>query len=391
MSKDALVITNAKVVLKNRVIDQGAVVCEDGVIAWVGPADGLPAQKADVLDAGGRVVMPGFIDTHIHGCHGDDVMLNGEEGLRRMSANLLRYGVTGWLPTTVSAVHEDTLRVIAWCRNAAGQNQLGAAILGIHLEGPYINPNKKGAQPPEGIRPPDVDQCLKYIEEAGGMVKVVTLAPELPGAFDLIRILRDRGVVVSLGHSEADYETAVNAIEAGASHATHLFNAMPPLHHRKPGLVLACINDPRVKVEIIADGVHLHPELVRMVIRSKGEDGVVLITDAMSAVGCPDGVYTLGTHTVYVKGDLCTLADGTIASSMLTMNRAVRNAVAFAGADLPQAARMASELPAEICGVSHRKGSIEVGKDADLVVLEPDFSVWRTVVQGQVVYPPNGR
>ncbi|MGC8832679.1 MAG: N-acetylglucosamine-6-phosphate deacetylase, partial [Armatimonadota bacterium] len=271
-------------------------------------------------------------------------------------------------------------------RNAAAQNLSGAAILGIHLEGPYINPNKKGAQPLEGIRPPDVNQCLRYIEEAEGMVKLVTLAPELPRAFDLIRVLRDRGVVVSLGHSEADYETAVKAIEAGASHATHLFNAMPPLHHRKPGLVLACMNDPRVKVEIIADGVHLHPELVRMVIHSKGEDGVVLITDAMSAVGCPDGIYTLGTHTVYVKGDLCTLADGTIASSMLTMNRAVRNAVVFAGADLPQAARMASELPAEVCGVSHRKGSIEVGKDADLAILERDFSVWCTVVQGRIAY-----
>jgi N-acetylglucosamine-6-phosphate deacetylase len=259
--------------------------------------------------------------------------------------------------------------------------------VGIHVEGPFINRQKKGAQPAEGIRDPDADECRHLIDAADGLIRVMTLAPELPGALDLIRLLRREAIIASLGHSEADYDTALAAIDAGATHATHLFNAMPPLHHRSPGLAAACLNEPEIHAEVIADGVHLSPEIVRLAIRAKGPERVALITDAMAAVGRPDGTYMLGKNRVIVRGDVCLLEDGvTIASSMLTMNFAVRNAQRFAAIPLTEAVRMATLVPAQICGCADGKGSLEVGKEADLALLRPDFTVAATVLGGEVVY-----
>jgi N-acetylglucosamine-6-phosphate deacetylase len=273
------------------------------------------------------------------------------------------------------------------CREAARAPDRGAEIVGIHVEGPYINRRKKGAQPEEGIRDPDADECRRLLDVGDGLVRIMTLAPELPGALDLIRLLRRQGIIASLGHSEADYDTTLAAIDAGATHATHLFNAMPSLHHRNPGLAAACLNEPEIQAEVIADGVHLAPEMVRLAVRAKGPERVVLITDAMAAVGRPDGVYTLGKNKVIVRGDVCLLEDGvTIASSMLTMNFAVRNAQRFAGVPLTDAVRMATLVPAQVCGCADRKGSLEPGKDADLALLRSDFSVAATVLTGEMVY-----
>lgn len=384
---ESLAIIDGTVVLPNQVLPQSTVICENGVISWVGAGkDASIPSGARIIEASGKLVFPGLIDTHIHGAHGFDVMLHGQDGIRQIASALLRYGVTAWLPTTLSAPHDDLLRALGWCREVVLSPGPGAHALGIHVEGPYINVNKKGAQPPEGIRPPDPHECRAYLDASGGTIKLFTIAPELPGAPELIALLRGHGITVSLGHSEADYETALSAIRLGASHATHLFNAMPPMHHRNPGLVAACINEPDVCVEIIADGVHLHPQIVRLVVSAKGVRSTILVTDAMSAVGMPDGIYTLGAHTVRVKRNLCTLPDGTIASSMLTMNHAVKNAVAFAGVSLSEAALMASLLPAQVCGVAHRKGSIERGKDADLALMDDDFDVWLTIQKGRVVF-----
>jgi N-acetylglucosamine-6-phosphate deacetylase len=215
----------------------------------------------------------------------------------------------------------------------------------------------------------------------------MTLAPELRGALEMIRWLRREGVIASLGHSEADYDTTLAAIDAGATHATHLFNAMPPLHHRTPGLAAACLNEPEIQAEVIADGVHLAPEIVRLAVRAKGPGRVILVTDAMAAVGRPEGTYMLGRNRVIVRGDVCLLEDGvTIASSMLTMNLAVRNAQRFAAVPLTDAVRMATLVPAQVCGCADSKGSLEVGKDADLALLRRDFSVAATVLAGEVVY-----
>jgi N-acetylglucosamine-6-phosphate deacetylase len=299
----------------------------------------------------------------------------------------LRYGTTSYLPSTVSAHHENLLRALEACAAAAEDTGPAAEVVGIHVEGPFINRNRKGAHSLETLRDPDLDQCMEYLRAAPGLVKIMTLAPELPGGMELIRLLVAHNVVASLGHSEADYDTALEAIEAGATHATHLYNAMPALHHRKPSLTAACLNEPFIRAEIVLDGLHVAPEMARLAARIKGRDGLIIVTDAMSAVGCPDGTYTLGELPVRVEGERCVLMDGeTIASSILTMNKAVRNAVEFTGVSLVDAAHMASFLPASVCGVSDRKGSIEVGKDADLAILAQDYSVRATVCKGSVAY-----
>jgi N-acetylglucosamine-6-phosphate deacetylase len=383
-----LAITGGTCISPWREIPDSLVLCENGRITWVGPrSQNEPPPGAHHLDATGLLVLPGLIDTHVHGSHGDDVMLDGAEGIRRISAAQLRYGTTAYLPSTVSARPDDLLRAVEACRDASRSPGRGAEIVGIHVEGPFINRRKKGAQPEEGIRDPDADECRRLLVEADGLIRVMTLAPELPGGLDLVRFLRREGVIASLGHSEADYDITLAAIDAGATHATHLFNAMPPLHHRSPGLAAACLNEPEIHAEVIADGIHMAPEMVRLAIRSKGPDRVALITDAMAAVGRPDGTYTLGKNKVIVRGDICLLEDGvTIASSMLTMNRAVANAMRFAAVPLTDAVRMATLVPAQVAGCAERKGSLEIGKDADLALLHSDFSVAATVFGGEIVY-----
>lgn len=368
-------------------IPDSLVLVEDGKIRWVGPHSAAePEEGSTLLDATGMFVAPGFIDTHVHGSHGCDIMTHGVDGIRRMAGHLLSFGVTAFCPTTISARHDELRRAVEWCREAAQPKGPAARIVGIHVEGPYINLRKKGAQPAEGIREPDLDECREYLALADGLLRVMTLAPEAPGAPALIRLLTEHGVIPSLGHSEADYETAMAAIEAGACRATHLFNAMPPLLHRDPGLAAAALNHMEVQVELITDGIHVAPEMVRLAVRAKGTEGVVLITDAMSAVGMPDGEYHLGSHRVTVRGDHCTLADGTIASSMLTMNRAVRNTLDYTGCSLADVVRMATWVPAQSADCADRKGTLKPGKDADIVLLNRDFSVAATILEGEVVY-----
>lgn len=383
-----LAITGGAVVTPDAVVEDGVVLVEDGALRFVGRAgEAEPEPGSAIVDASGRYVLPGLVDTHVHGSHGDDVMSGGAEGIRRISRAQARYGTTAYLPSTVSAHHDDLLRALESCVAAEGETSPAAEILGVHVEGPFINARKKGAQPGETIRDPDLDRCLEYLRAAPGRVKVMTIAPELPGAIELVRLLVAHGVVASLGHSEADYATAMAAVAAGASHATHLFNAMPALHHRAPSLTAACLNEPAIQAEIILDGFHVAPEMARLAFKMKGRDGLILITDAMAAVGCPDGVYTLGDNKVRVEAEKCTLFDGvTIASSILTMNRAVGKAVAFTGASLADAVYMASAMPAAVCGVSDRKGSLEAGKDADVAILNPDYSVAMTVCRGEVAY-----
>jgi N-acetylglucosamine-6-phosphate deacetylase len=383
-----LAVRGGKVVTQDEVIEEGIVLVEDGRIAAVGSNNQTePQTDSMIIEAKGKLVLPGLIDTHVHGSHGDDVMADGVEGIRRISRALLRYGMTSYLPSTIAARHDELLRAIKACVEAEETSGPAAEILGVHVEGPFINPWKKGAQPERGIREPDISQSLEYLRAAPGRIKIMTLAPELPGAIELVRLLKENGVIASLGHSEADYETALAAIEAGASHATHLFNAMPALHHRKPNLTTACLNEPGILAEIIPDGIHVAPEMVRLAVKMKGRDGLVLVTDAMAAVGCPDGIYPLGDSRVRVQGERCTLLDGiTIASSMLTMNRAVGNAAAFTGMNLVDATYTASLLPAKICGAADRKGSLEVGKDADIAILNPDFSAHTTIRGGEVAY-----
>jgi N-acetylglucosamine-6-phosphate deacetylase len=383
-----LAILNGTVVTPNEIIERGAVLCEDGKIKFVGAASDAAAEpNSTVIDATGKLVLPGFIDTHVHGSGGDDVMLDGADGIRRAGRRQLKYGTTAWLPSTVCARHEELLQAIENTLDAERDTEPSAEILGLHAEGPYINIKFKGAQPVEGIRDPDFGECSQLLEAAPGKIKIMTIAPELPGGLEMIRWLTEKGVVASLGHSAADYDTALAAIEAGATHATHLYNAMSGLHHRMPGLAAACLNEPAIRAELICDGVHVHPQMARLAGRAKGRDGIVLITDACTAQGEPDGIYALGPHQVQVRGALCTLMDGvTIASSVLTMNYAVMNAVQFGALSLIDAAYSAAMMPAKVCGVDDRKGSLEVGKDADVAILNSDYSVSATVKAGEVAY-----
>jgi len=386
-----LAVSGGRVVTPSAVIEDGLVLCEDGRIRFVGSGkDAAPEPGSRVVGARGQVVMPGFIDTHFHGSGGDDVMAGGAEGIRRISRALLRFGTTGYLATTIAARHSELMRTIAdtiAAERPEGNDGPAAEVLGLHIEGPYINLKFKGAQPVAGIRDPDFDECRELLSAAAGRIKIMTMAPELPGGMELIRLLKANGVEASLGHSDADYDTALAAIDAGATRATHLYNAMSGVHHRKPGLASACLNEPGIQAELICDGVHVHPRMAQLAWRAKGRDGLTLITDATAAQGVGDGRFTLGDFQIEVRGALCTLMDGvTIAGSVLTMNAAVGNAINFTGMGLMDAAHAASFAPARVCGVSDRKGSLEVGKDADLVVLKPDFTVSHTIRAGRVAY-----
>src|SRR5262245_49664935 len=331
-----LAITGGTVITPNKAIEDGIVLCEDGKIAFVGSSyEATPEANSQIINASGHVVMPGFIDTHFHGSGGDDVMANGADGIRRISKNLLRFGTTGFLATTVAARHEELERTLEDTIAAETSGGCGAEILGLHIEGPYINLKFKGAQPEWGIRDPNFDECRELLAAADGRVKIMTIAPELPGGLEMIRMLADAGVAASVGHSDADYDTALAAIDAGATRATHLFNAMSGVHHRKPGLAAACLNEPGIQAEMICDGVHVNPRMVSLAWKAKGRDGMALITDATAAQGVGDGLFTLGDFQIQVRGPLCTLMDGvTIAGSVLTMNRAVGNAIAFSGMSL---------------------------------------------------------
>ena len=389
---DRLAIIGGLVVLPDREIRNGVILCEEGRIVYAGPGDGISAESGStIIDGAGMIVMPGFIDTHFHGSGGDDVMAKGVEGLRRISSSVLRFGTTGFLATTIAARHDELMRAINETLAAQAAAATGAEILGIHLEGPFINIAFKGAQPEWGIRDPDFDECRQLLEAAKGQVKIMTLAPELPGGMEMIRMLAATGVAPSLGHSTADYDTALAAIEAGATRATHLYNAMSGVHHRKPGLAAACLNEPGIQAELICDGVHVHPRMAALAWRAKGREGLTLVTDATAAQGHGDGIYTLGDFRIEVRGALCTLMDGqTIAGSVLTMNRAVGNAIAFTGMSLIDAAEMASAAPAKLCGVADRKGRIAPGMDADLALLNADFSVAATIIAGRLVYRSAG-
>jgi N-acetylglucosamine-6-phosphate deacetylase len=390
-----LAIIGGIVVTPQTVIENGIVLCEDGKIRFVGRSgEASPEAGSQIVAASGKLVMPGFIDTHFHGSGGDDVMASGAEGIRRIARALLKYGTTAFLATTVAARHEALLSSVE-DTIAAETKDKGSAdtseILGLHIEGPYINPKFKGAQPEWGIRDPDFDECSELLKAAAGRIKIMTLAPELPGGIELIRFLTAAGVAASVGHSEAGYDTALAAIEAGATRATHLYNAMSGLHHRKPGLAAACLNEPGIHAELICDGVHVDQRMIQLAWKAKGREGITLITDATAAQGMGDGDYMLGDFQIKVRGPRCMLMDGvTLAGSVLTMNIAARNAMKFTGMNLIDAANAASLMPAQACGVAARKGSIEAGKDADIAVLHPDFSVSETIRAGTIAYKSEG-
>ncbi|MCL6442380.1 MAG: N-acetylglucosamine-6-phosphate deacetylase [Alicyclobacillus sp.] len=377
-----LVIANARIVTPDGLLPahpRHAVVVKDGIIASVGAWDG----RADwVLDGRGGFVIPGCIDLHVHGAAGYDLMEGSAHSVDAVSLALARRGCTSFLATSVTASFSDLMRFIDGVKAVAGREP-GARILGIHLEGPYLNRRRKGMQNEAQIRNPDVGEMAEFLDAAQGLIRMVTLAPELPGADVLIRFLRDRGVVVAMAHSEASYDEAKAAFTLGVTHVTHCFNAMPSIHHREPGPVVAAWEEPAVTCEAIVDNVHLHPAIVRLMYRNLGRDKMALVTDAMQAMGLGDGDYHFGGHWVQVRDGVARLADGTLASSTVTMTQAIRHAVAN-GLSLTEAVYMAATTPAQILGMG-QKGRIAPGCDADLVICDESLEVVSVLIGGEVL------
>lgn len=373
-------ITNGKIILRDGLLE-GRAILFDEVIRGFGD---VPPQGAEIIDAGGGYVSPGLIDVHCHGFMGWDASHGDLDELRRMSRRAALFGVTSWLPTTMTLDWPVLERCFAAIR-AAQIDSLspewnGAQVLGCHAEGPFINPKKKGAQAESCIQRPDAEKLCPWAD----VIRLMTLAPEMDGALECIRAARKMGITLSMGHTDATYDQALAGIGAGVTHATHTFNAMPPLNHREPGVVGAALGDNRVFCELICDTFHVHPALFTMVAKVAGER-LVLITDSIPVAGLPDGPHDQMGATVVVDGMKLRFPDGTIAGSALTLDAAVRNFAKHTGLPIWRAANLASLNPARSIGLDDRKGTLETGKDADIVIADGDFNVRQTYVRGRRV------
>lgn len=369
-------IVNGTVLLPDTMVDGCALLYEDNVILGVVHTEDIPSD-ATRIDACGGYVMPGLIDLHVHGYGGVDVCDGDADGLRKMDKMMLKNGVTGWLATTMTT-DENTLRsAFSACREVMTED--GHALLGVHAEGPYINPAKAGAQDAACAAPPNP----AFVKEYADVVKILTLAPEMDGDFAAIRELKqETDMVLAMGHTDADYATAMAAVEAGVTHATHLFNAMSPLHHRHPGAVGAALTAD-VSCELIADDHHVHPALYELVWRQKTWN-LCLVTDCLSAAGTPDGKGTLGGQPIQVRDGRCVLADGTLAGSALRLWEAVRNLHTHTNLPLWECVNCATLNPADVLGLEG-KGSLEAGNDADILITNRDFCPITTILGGKIV------
>lgn len=377
------IIQHVKVHLPNQILPSATVWISNGKLKRIEPTQELDKIESDaeLIDGNGMWLIPGMIDVHIHGANGYDMMDGTEDSIQEVSRACAATGCTSFLATSVSSTMEDLLNMIRSVKSVIGREQ-GARIAGIHLEGPYLNPKRKGMQNEKYLRHPNLEEIKLIFQEAGSLIKMVTIAPELPGGLELTSYLKEQGVVIAVAHSDATYEEAKLAFAAGASHVTHCFNGMRPIHHRDPGLIVAAFEEPHVSLQAIVDQVHLHPAIVRLMHRLKGPEGMVLITDALQAMGLGDGNYMFGGHHVTVSEGIARLADGTLASSTVTMNEALRLTVAN-GISMEDAVHMAATTPARILGLSH-KGKIEAGYDADLVLMDERYQVQWTMIEGKL-------
>jgi N-acetylglucosamine-6-phosphate deacetylase len=385
-----LIISALRLYTPLEVVERPLVFIADGVVRRI-----VSRDEAEV-PANGRVVerqdstlVPGFIDMHIHGASGHDVMDSDGKALPAVEELLFRHGVTSYFPTTITAPLDVTLSALERLADAierAGENGMRgkrARPLGIHLEGPFISHKRPGVHPIDDLLTPTVEIFEKLWQAARGHIKVLTIAPELNGANAVIAEASRRGVCVSMGHSDADTAAAQAGVAAGARHATHTFNAMRPLDHREPGILGEVLTDARISAEVIADGVHVDPMVVELFLRAKGTEGAVLVTDATAATGMPDGKYRLGSLEMDVANGRC-VANGKLAGSVLTLDKAVRNIMKFANWNLQQAVRLATFNPARAARLDATAGQLVPGAIADMVALTPSGEVQQTIVRGQV-------
>ncbi len=379
-----LLITNARIVTPTAVIERGWLLSRGGRIAGIGAGDAPDFEGVEMVDAAGKILLPGFIDVHVHGAVGGEAMDGNADSLRAMAKFYASHGVSGFYPSTWTAPDSQITTALEIIAELTGPQPDGATILGAHLEGPYINVEKKGAQRAQDVRRADRAEALKYLDI--GTIRLLALAPEFPENHWLIRECVRRGITVSVAHTNATYQQVVDAVTLGLSHATHTFNAMPTLNHREPGALGAVMALDSIYAELIADNIHVHPAVMKVLYAAKGPDRLILITDSVRAAGLADGEYYIDDRTVIVKDGSVRLPDGTLAGSMLTMDKALYNFMQATGEPLERIWQTSSLNAARSLGISNQKGSLEVGKDTDLVLIDADVNVYLTVAEGRVVY-----
>jgi N-acetylglucosamine-6-phosphate deacetylase len=372
----------------NELLDVGILI-RDGVIESVGPRSSmsLPAGAAEIV-ATDKIAAPGFIDVHIHGAGGHDVMEGKQDALDAISSLIGAHGTTSFVATTVTAdpnaicnSSEDIARYIA---QQHARTRPGAEVLGIHFEGPFISAVRRGVHPPEWIRLPSAELLEKFVTAAHGNALILTIAPELFGAMPCIDAARKAGMVVGIGHTDATYEQTRAALARGAHHAIHTYNAMRPFSHRDAGVIGAVLTSPEMSAELIADGVHVDETAIRLLLQAKGAGGVILISDGISATGMPDGKYLLGGFEVTVSGGICRNSEGKLAGSTLTLDRALRNIVSI-GASLGNALQMLTVNPAKLLGIEHKKGMLRPNADADIILLNDGLEITKVYTRGLAV------
>lgn len=376
----------ARAITPSTEIRDVGILIRDGVIEAVGSRQDmrLPSGAAEIF-AGGQTAVPGFIDVHIHGAGGHDVMEGTDQAMSTVAGTLARHGTTSFLATTVTASPDDTCHAVEGVARYISQ-QFGALkpkaeVLGVHYEGPFLNKVRRGVHPPEWIQLPSADLLQRFLQAAAGNARILTIAPELLGAVPCMKAARDAGVVVAMGHTDATYEQARAGIANGAHHAVHVYNAMRPFSHRDSGVIGAVLTSSEVTAELIADGVHVEEAAMRILLQAKGAGGVILISDGLSATGMPDGKYMLGKLEITVSGGVCRNSEGKLAGSTLTLDRALRNVVAL-GIPLPDALRMLTTNPAKLLGIEFKKGALRTGADADIVLLDESLQVTNVWTRG---------
>jgi len=381
--ENEILIRNCRLYNQNHNTPVNILIKNGKIFSVTQSAENLFAKKT--IDASGQIVSPGFIDIHIQGAGGFDILDGTIEGLETMSKTLARFGTTGFLATTIvrSKTSNNHLKTAA----AAAQTRLpGAQILGIHLEGPFINPVKKGGISPDSIFPASINGLNKIINLTGRELKMMTIAPEMESNLDIIRRLKKLGIIASFGHSNANYSETKKGIEAGISHATHLFNAMNPIHHREPGPIPAILEDRQATVQIIADGVHLSGPVIKMCYQLFSADRIICITDGIQAIGLPEGRYFYNGREFESKNGAARYLDGTLIGTAISLNKIVKRFKKFTGCSLAEAINTVTINPAKLLKIGDKKGSIEEGKDADIIILDENFDVSTTIINGKIVY-----
>ena len=384
--KEQKIILGNKIITPLKVIKNGIVVINNGVIEYIREGERRYLTSYDNIYKG-EYVVPGFIDIHCHGGNGYDTMDSTYEALKEISKFKAKNGCTGFLATTVTSSIKDTVKALNNISEYSKQSpEEGAEILGVHLEGPFINTMQKGAQREDLIIPLSIEVMEKFIEESGGLIKIVTYAPELDTDFKFTSFLNSKGIIPSVGHSFADYKIIISAVKFGLKSSSHIFNQMKGIHHREPGTVGAILTEENLFAEIIADCIHVHPAIVNLLVKAKGVDKIIIITDAMRAAGLQDGIYDLGGLKVIVKNSEARLESGNLAGSTLIMSKAVKNMIEKMSISIEKSVKMASLNPARLLGLDKDRGSLTPGKRADIVVLDDNFNVIYTIKKGKVIY-----